>query len=159
MKKEEEPRTVMSQITIPLIIALLAIFWFAIAALSRKTNPGTSRLAVIGGLLAVAICIALVLILTLKVTISAEVAVPLFVATIIEFGFLIALTSRTLGGRVSQRGFMVGVLAIIAAILIGVVLMFQPATPLVFGLGFDFVLIALLAFNVWSHVTPRAQKG
>ena len=147
-----------SQIIIPLIVAVLAAFWFVIAFVSRKTNPGTFKLARNGGVLAIAMCIALVLILALKVPITATVAVPLFLATIVEFGFVIALTSRTLGGRVSQRAFMAGVLAIIAAILIGVVLMFQPVTPLVFNLGFDFVLIALLAFNVWSHVTPRPRQ-
>ena len=84
--------------------------------------------------------IALALIVALQVKITAVVAVPLFVAAIFEFAFIIALTSRTLGGRISHRAFMVGILSIIAAILIGVVLMFQPITPKPFNLGFDFVL-------------------
>ena len=54
---------------------------------------------------------------------------------------------------------MVGILTIIAAILIGVVLMFQPITPKPFNLGFDFVLIALLAFNIWSHVNPKPRRA
>ena len=53
---------------------------------------------------------------------------------------------------------MVGTLTIIAVILAGVVLMFQPITPKPFNLGFDFVLIALLAFNIWSHVTSRPHE-
>ena len=84
------------------------------------------------------------------------IVIPLLVATILQFAFIIALVSRLLSGKVSQRGFLAGVLTIIGAILIGVVLMFQPFTPKVFNLGFDFVLIALLGFNIWSHVTPRA---
>jgi hypothetical protein len=38
------------------------------------------------------------------------------------------------------------------------VLMFQPITPKPFNLGFDFVLIALLAFNIWSHVNPKPRE-
>lgn len=148
----------MSQFVIPIILAVLAAFWFVVAARSRKANPGTSRLGLIGGILAAVMCVVLILVVALEVKISALVAVPLFVAAIVQFGLLIALTSRTLSGRLSQRGFMIGVLIIIAGTLIGVVLMFQPATPLVFNLGFDFVLIALLAFNIWSHITPRPRE-
>ena len=112
----------------------------------------------IGGVLATLMAIALLAVIVLKVRITAVVAIPLFVATIVEFGFLIAYTARATRGRVSQRVFMVGVLTIIGSILIGIVLMFQPWTPKVFNLGFDFVLIALLAFNIWSHVTPRPEE-
>lgn len=147
-----------SQITIPLILALLAAFWFIIAFAYRKTNHGTSKLAVIGGVLALAMSAAIVVLNVLKATISAGVAIPLLVATIIEFGFLISLASKTLSGHIDQRPFFVGVLTIIAAILGGVVLMFQPVTPSVFNLGFDFVLVALLAFNVWSHIAPRLRQ-
>lgn len=145
------------QYAVPFIAALFAVFWFLAAATSRKTNPGTAKLARIGGVLATLMAIALVAIIALEIRITAVVAIPLFVATIVEFGFLIAYTARTTYGRVSQRVFMVGVLTIIGSILIGVVLMFQPWTPKVFNLGFDFVLIALLAFNIWSHVTPRHE--
>ncbi len=147
-----------SQITIPLITALLAAFWFFIASRSRRTNPGTSKLAVVGGVIAVLLTLAIAVISLLEIPISAAIAIPMFVAAILEFGFLIALTARTLSGRLSQRAFLAGVLTIIATILIGVVLMFQPATPKVFNLGFDFVLIALLVFNVWSHITPRPRE-
>lgn len=147
-----------SEITIALIVALLAAFWFVVAFAFRTTKPGTYQLAMRGGVLAVAIGVAVVVINALKVPISAAVVIPLFVGTIVEFGFIIALAARTLSGRVEQRAFMVGALTIIAAIVGGVVLMFQPVTPTVFKLGFDFVLIALLAFNIWSHVTPRPQQ-
>jgi len=149
---------VTSQIAIPLAAALLAAFWFAVASRTRKTNPGTYRLAMRGGVLAVAIGIALVVINALEAPITAGIAIPLFVATIFEFGLLIALASRTLSGRIEQRPFMIGTLTIVGAILVGVVLMFQPVTPAVFKLGFDFVLLALLAFNVWSHIAPRLRQ-
>lgn len=147
-----------SQITIPLIMALLAAFWFFIASKSRPTYPGTFKLALVGGVVAALLTLALALVSILEIPISAAIAIPMFVAAILEFGFLIALAARTLSGRLSQRTFLNGVLIIIAAILIGVALMFQPLTPRVFNLGFDFVLIALLVFNVWSHITPRPRE-
>ncbi len=101
--------------------------------------------------------VALILIIVLGKPIIAAVAVPLFVATILQFGFIIALAAQTVSGRLSQRIFLIGVLVIIATIVVGVVLMFQPLTPTVFNLGFALVLIALLAFNVWSHITPRSE--
>lgn len=154
---EEELTPVIGQFAMPLIAALLAVFWFVVAATSRKANPGTTKLPLIGGVLATLIAIAVLAVIILKVRITAAVAIPLFVAVIVEFGFTIAYVARTASGRISQRAFMVGVLTIIGGILIGIVLMFQPWTPTVFNLGFDFVLIALLAFNIWSHVTPRPE--
>jgi hypothetical protein len=155
---QEELAPVIEQYAIPFIAALLAVFWFVAAATSRKANPGTAKLALIGGVLATLMAIALLAVIVLKVRISAVVAIPLFVAAIVEFGFIIAYVARTTRGRVSQRVFMVGVLTIIGSILIGIVLMFQPWTPKVFNLGFDFVLIALLAFNIWSHIAPRPEE-
>jgi hypothetical protein len=148
----------MSEFILPLIMLVIVAFWFVVAYLTRKTNPGSSKLAIRGGILAAVMFIALALIAALQVRITAVVAVPLFVAAIFEFAFIIALTSRTLNGRISHRTFMVGILTIITAILIGVVLMFQPITPKPFNLGFDFVLIALLAFNIWSHVNPKPRE-
>ncbi len=141
--------------TIPIILALVAIGWFVVAGLHRKTDPGLAKLGVIGGILALVMAAVVSVAGVAKLVISAVVAIPLLVATIVEFGFIIAVVSRLFRGKVSQGAFLAGILTIIGAILIGVVLMFQPFTPKVFNLGFDFVLIALLAFNVWSHVTPR----
>jgi hypothetical protein len=145
--------------TIPIILVLVAIGWFVIAGLSRKKDPGAAKLGIIGGVLALVMAAVVSVAGVAKIVISAVVVIPLLVATIVEFGFMIAMTSRLLKGKVSQRGFLAGVLTIIGAILIGVVLMFQPFTPKVFNLGFDFVLIALLAFNVWSHVSPRPNAA
>jgi len=148
----------MSQFILPLIMVVFAAFWFVVAYLTRQSNPGTSRLGIRSGILAAVMAFALALIVALQVKITAMVAVPLFVAAILEFAFIITLAARTLSGRISYRTFMVGILTIIATILVGVVLMFQPITPKPFNLGFDFVLIALLAFNVWSHITPRPRQ-
>jgi hypothetical protein len=144
--------------TLPIILALIAIGWFVVVALNRKKDPGLAKLGLIGGIVAVAMAGVVIVQGVGQLVISAVVAIPLLVATIFEFALFIALVSRLLKGKVSQRGFMAGVLTIIGMILVGVVLMFQPFTPKVFNLGFDFVLIALLAFNVWSHVTPRARQ-
>jgi hypothetical protein len=145
--------------TIPIILVVVAIIWFAIAFLKRKTDPGSTKLGIIGGVLALIMAAVVAAVGVGKWVISAQVVIPLLVATIVEFGFIIAMTSRLLRGKVGQRAFMAGVLTIIGMILVGVVLMFQPFTPKVFNLGFDFVLIALLAFNIWSHVTPRPNAA
>lgn len=143
--------------TIPIILTLMAIGWFVVAWVFRTKNPGTRKLGITGGILALAMAAVVVAQGVGKLVISAAIVIPLLVASILEFAFIIALVSRLLHGKLSQRAFLAGVLTIIGGILIGVVLMFQPFTPKVFNLGFDFVLIALLAFNVWSHVTPRAK--
>jgi hypothetical protein len=150
----------MSEFAVALVALIIAVAWFVIAYLTRKTNPGTKKLATIGGIVASIMTLALAFIVALRVPITAAIAVPLFVAAVYEFALIIALTARTLNGRISHGIFMAGVITIIATILIGVVLMFQPITPKPFNLGFDFVLIALLAFNIWSHVNPkpRAQQ-
>ena len=144
--------------TVPIILVLLAVAWFVIAIVYHKKNPGTRKLAVVGGVWALAMAAWAAYAAVGKVVISALVVMPLLVSTIVQFGMIIALVSRLTKERFSQRAFLAGALTIIAAILIGVVLMFQPFTPKVFNLGFDFVLIALLAFNIWSHVTPRANR-
>jgi len=149
---------VTAQIAMPLIVTLIAAIWFVIAITSRKVNSGTSKLALVGGVLMILVGILIGFVAILKIPISAAIAIPIFVVIILEFGFTIAYVGRIAGGRVSQRAFMAGVLVIIACILIGVVMMFQPWTLSVFNLGFDFVLISLLLFNVWSHVTPRLQE-
>ena len=64
------------QITIPLIIAVLAACWFIVAFLARKTNPGTRKLALVGGVLAVVMAVDLIAIMALNLTITAVIAIP-----------------------------------------------------------------------------------
>jgi hypothetical protein len=144
-----------SQITIPLIMVLLAAFWFVVASVSRKTDPGIAGLARVGGVLAVLLGIAITVVVVLRIPISAAIVIPILVAVIVEFGFVIAYVSRIASGRISQRVFLICILAIIAGILTGIVLMFQPWTLAAFNPGFDLVLISLLAFMIWSHITPQ----
>lgn len=143
--------------TVPIILVVVAAAWFVVAALGRKKDPGRVKLAVVGGIWALAMAAWAGYAAVGKLNISALVVIPLLVSTIVQFGMFIALVSRLLKGKLSQRAFMAVTFTIIGAILVGVVLMFQPFTPTVFNLGFDFVLIALLAFNVWSHVTPKPK--
>ena len=147
-----------AKIVIPLIVTVIAATWFVIAITSRKINPGTSKLALVGGVLMILVGILIGFVAILEIPVTAAIAIPIFVAILFEFGFTIAYVGRIASGRVSQRAFMTGVLVIIAGILIGLVLMFQPWTLTVFNLGFDFVLISLLMFIIWSHVTPRLQE-
>lgn len=143
--------------TVPVILTVLAAVWFVVGAIRRRRDPGFTKLALVAGLWAVAMAAWAAFHVVSKTPINAIVVIPLLVSTIVQFGMSIAAVSRVLKGKVSYRAFMAGTLTIISMILLGVVLMFQPFTPTVFNLGFDFVLIALLAFNVWSHVTPKPK--
>jgi cobalamin synthase len=136
---------------------VLAAIWFIVALVARRKDRGLSKLGVVAGIWAVAMAAWAAYHAVDKTVISALVVIPLLVSTIVQFGMIIAAVSRVTKGKFSQRVFMAVTLTIIGMILLGVVLMFQPFTPTVFNLGFDFVLIALLAFNIWSHVTPRAK--
>ena len=75
----------MSDFAVALVTLVIAVAWFVVAYLTRKTNPGTKKLATIGGIVAVIMTFALALIVALQIRITAAVAVPLFVATVYEF--------------------------------------------------------------------------
>ena len=57
----------MSEFILPLIMLVIVAFWFVVAYLTRKTNPGSSKLAIRGGILAAVMFIALALIAALQV--------------------------------------------------------------------------------------------
>ena len=61
----------MSEFILPLIMLVIVAFWFVVAYLTRKTNPGSSKLAIRGGILAAVMFIALALIAALQVKITA----------------------------------------------------------------------------------------
>jgi hypothetical protein len=145
-------------LTVPIILVVLAAAWIVIGVLGRRRDAGLFRFTLVAGLWALVMAAWAAYHAVAETTISAVVVIPLLVSTIVQFGFIIALVSRLLKGKVSYRAFMAGTLTIIGVILVGVVLMCQPLTPTVFNLGFDFVLIALLAFNVWNHITPKPKQ-
>lgn len=70
---------------------------------------------------------------------------------------LIQIAEKRLGGRVANRRYSLIMGVIIAGMLIGVVMMFQPLVRTLMEPGFLLLLISTLAFILWSHVWPAPQ--
>ncbi len=87
------------------------------------------------------------------------IAVPFicyFVAIILVYIFLINVISQILSHKISPKVYKPLNLLFIAGIIGGIILMLQPFTIVLFRISFMVVLVSLLFFMVWSHVTPAA---
>jgi hypothetical protein len=79
----------------------------------------------------------------------------IFAAIIIFFMSFIWFISNRLNFRISTRTYDLVEKIIIGGIILGIVLMFQPWVFVLFRYGFYLLLIATLAFLVWSHIAPQ----
>ena len=87
------------------------------------------------------------------------IAVPFicyFVAIILVYIFLINVISQILNHKISPKVYKPLNFIFIAGIIGGIILMLQPFTIVLFKISFMVVLVSLLLFMVWSHVTPAA---
>lgn len=87
------------------------------------------------------------------------VAVPFisyFVAVILVYIFLINVVSQILSHKISPKIYKPLNFLFIAGIIVGILMMLQPFTIVLFKVSFMVVLVSLLCFMVWSHVTPAA---
>jgi len=85
------------------------------------------------------------------------IAVPFicyFVAILLVYIFIINMSGQLLSGRVSEKLYKVLNLILIVGIILGIILMLQPFSMVLFKISFMIVLISLLLFMLWSHVTP-----
>jgi len=85
------------------------------------------------------------------------IAVPFicyFVAILLVYIFVINLSSQILSYRVSVRVYKPVNFVIIAGIIGGILMMLQPFTIVLFRISFMVVLVSLLLFMIWSHITP-----
>lgn len=85
------------------------------------------------------------------------IAVPFicyFVAILLVYIFVINLSSQILSYRVSARVYKPVNFVIIAGIIGGILMMLQPFTIVLFRISFMVVLVSLLLFMIWSHITP-----
>jgi len=88
------------------------------------------------------------------------IAVPFicyFVAIILVYIFLINVISQILNHKISPKVYKPLNLIFIAGIIGGIILMLQPFSIVLFRISFMVVLVSLLLFMVWSHVTPAAN--
>jgi len=85
------------------------------------------------------------------------IAVPFisyFVAILLVYIFLINLSMQIFNYRISARIYKPVNTLIIAGIIGGILMMLQPFTIVLFRISFMVVLVSLLLFMVWSHITP-----
>ncbi len=85
------------------------------------------------------------------------IAVPFicyFVAILLVYIFFINISGQMLSGRVSEKLYKSLNFLLIAGIILGIIMMLQPFTMVLFKISFMIVLISLLLFILWSHVTP-----
>jgi hypothetical protein len=83
-----------------------------------------------------------------------------FLAILMGFIFFgVVFVSRELSGKVPYRVFDLVEKIIMAGMLLGVAGMFQPWVQDLYRIGFYVLFISFLAFNVWSHVTPKAADS
>ena len=85
------------------------------------------------------------------------IAVPFisyFVAILLVYIFLINLSSQILSYRISAKIYKPMNTLIIAGIIGGILMMLQPFTIVLYKISFMVVLVSLLLFMVWSHITP-----
>jgi hypothetical protein len=82
-----------------------------------------------------------------------------FLLFLVGFGSLISYSMRKLSGNIASKlfGLIEGIL--IAGIIGGVICMFQPWSLTLYGLGFHILLVCVLSFTLWSHITPKQQVG
>jgi hypothetical protein len=85
------------------------------------------------------------------------VAVPFicyFVAVLLVYIFIINVMGQLLNRRVPERIYKIINFIIIAGIILGIIMMMQPFTIILFKMSFMVVLISLLLFMIWSHISP-----
>lgn len=70
---------------------------------------------------------------------------------------LIQIAEKRLGGKVAHQRYNLIMSIIIAGMVVGIVMMFQPIARALMEPGFLLLLISTLAFILWSHVWPAPQ--
>lgn len=78
-----------------------------------------------------------------------------FIIILLLFVRLIQLAEKRWSGKIERRRQSRIELIIIAGIILGIAMMFQPWTVTLFEPGFLLLLFSALAFTLWSHVIPK----
>lgn len=84
--------------------------------------------------------------------------VATFVSIVLAFACVIVLVALAFDKKVPQRTYRPVERIIIAGIFIGIVGLFQGWRLFPFEYGFLVLLIAVLLFMVWSHLTPMSSR-
>jgi len=77
-------------------------------------------------------------------------------ATILLGGaFFLAFVAANVNGKIPRGIHSKVEIVIIFFLVVGIISMFQPISVEIYGVGFNVLMFALLAFIVWSHLTPK----
>lgn len=81
----------------------------------------------------------------------------IFVAIILFFIAFVWVLSSALSHNVPRRIYKPVENILIAGIVLGVIGMFQPWLHIAYRIGFHVLLVATIAFIIWSHIVPRGK--
>jgi len=90
-----------------------------------------------------------------EVLISSIPFVAIFVSIILAYVLFMFIFAYRFNRKIPYRTFRAIELTIIAGIIIGVIVMFQPIQLVGYQYGFIWLLGATLIFILWSHVIPQ----
>ncbi|MBZ0297503.1 MAG: hypothetical protein K8L99_33405, partial [Anaerolineae bacterium] len=93
-----------------------------------------------------------------QVLIQAIPFIAIFVSIVLAFACLIVLVAIAFNGKVPQRTYRPVERIIIAGIFIGIVGLFQGWRLFPYEYGFLVLLVSVLLFMVWSHLTPMSLR-
>lgn len=94
-----------------------------------------------------------------EVLIKAIPFVAIFVSIVLVFVCLIVIVAVQFKGKVPQRAYRPIEALIIAGILIGILGLFQGWKLFAYEYGFLLLVISVLAFMIWSHLTPMPLRA
>lgn len=90
-----------------------------------------------------------------NVIIAAVPFILIFASIIIAFMSLVWFASSRLSGNISEKVYRPIEYILIAGIIFGILLMFQPWVFQLFRIGFFLLLGSTIGYILWSHVRPK----
>jgi lysylphosphatidylglycerol synthetase-like protein (DUF2156 family) len=81
-----------------------------------------------------------------------------FIAIVLLFVFAIFGLAKILNGRISRQLHSIIETILILGVFGGVFGMFQGWAIIGYQIGFYVLLFCFLAFNVWTHITPKSIR-
>lgn len=85
---------------------------------------------------------------------TAVTFICIFVAILLVYIFLINLISQILNNRIPEKIYKPINLAFTLGIILSILMMLQPFTIVLYRISFPILLVSLLSFILWSHISP-----